>query len=263
MTVPRYKIAIVNYLNTLPFITGLIASSIFDDIELIETSPARCASLFLEKSVDISLVPVGALLGHDYHRISNFGISSIGPVSSVCIFSAVPIQEVTSVLLDYQSRTSNLLGQILFERYWKLSPEFISSTIGYESKINGTTAGLVIGDRALELKSSFTFVYDLGQIWQEYSQLPFTYAIWCSTHILPDGFIMAFEEALKLGISKIPQIVKELALSYPSDLETYYSKNIRYVLSSKHDMGIEKFLNDAMVLGLSKVGPIPLSIPFD
>lgn len=248
MVKSKIKVAIVDYLNTKPFIHGIQTSVLANEIELIETSPAQCAALFLDKSVDLSLVPVGALLHQTFERISDFAIGSDGAVSSVCIYSDVPIEDIEKVYLDYQSRTSVLLTQVLFKKYWLLNPVFVAAEIGYENKISGTTAGLVIGDRALNLIGHHPYSYDLGLAWQIYSQLPFTYAVWCSTKGLPADFIVAFNQALRDGLASIPTIVQKLQPDTLIDLATYYRDHIHYLMDERNVAGIATFLNEAGLL---------------
>jgi chorismate dehydratase len=90
----------------------------------------------------------------------------------VVICSQVPIEETEKLFLDYQSRTSASLTQILVHDYWKLPLKVIQSSPGYEKMMEGTTAGLLIGDRALHLKSQFQYCYDLGEAWKKHTGMP-------------------------------------------------------------------------------------------
>jgi chorismate dehydratase len=53
-------------------------------------------------------------------------------------------------LLDYQSRTSVNLAKILLKEYWQKEVVLEDAKEDFRSAIKGTTAGIVIGDRALE-----------------------------------------------------------------------------------------------------------------
>ncbi|MBK8584165.1 MAG: hypothetical protein IPN88_01495 [Bacteroidetes bacterium] len=59
-----------------------------------------------------------------------------------------------------------MLTKVLAKNFWKIAPEFLNSEEGYENLINGNTAGVVIGDRALVLKDKFKFCYDLSGEWK-------------------------------------------------------------------------------------------------
>jgi chorismate dehydratase len=89
-------------------------------------------------------------------------------VASVCLFSEVPLDEIREVYLDYQSRTSVALLKWLMKEYWGISPALIAAKDeGYRKLIQGTSAGLVIGDRAFEQRKISTFIYDLGSEWKK------------------------------------------------------------------------------------------------
>lgn len=238
----KYKVAIVNYLNTKPFIEGIRSHPICDLIELIECSPAKCASLYLEHEVDISLVPVGALIGQPFERISDYGIASDGPVSSVCLFSQVPLEEIKTIYLDYQSRTSVMLVRLLSQEYWHIRPNFVQASAGYEQNLSGAEAGLIIGDRALKVKHKYPYVYDLGEAWQSMTGLPFVYAVWLAREETDLDFLKAFNEALSSGVESIPTQVSQWNGPEGCDLLNYFAQNIRYKLDPSYDEGLKTFL---------------------
>jgi chorismate dehydratase len=178
------------------------------------------------------LIPVGALpsLG-DYHIISDYCIGTEGEVASVAVFSEVPMEEIDTVLLDYQSRTSVMLCKILFEKHWKKKVQFIDAKDeSYIDNIRGNVAGLVIGDRALKIRSKFSYIYDLGLGWKEMTGLPFVFAVWVRKKEISGEFIPLFNEANGMGLSKINLIIDYNNESiYPMDM--YFRKNISYRLT--------------------------------
>ena len=84
------------------------------------------------------------------YAVSKYVIGANGAVASVALFSEVPIDQIKNIYLDYQSRTSVQLLKILLAQYWKVEVHFLVATEGYIAQISGTTAGVIIGDRALE-----------------------------------------------------------------------------------------------------------------
>ena len=110
----KYKVSAVSYLNTIPFIYGLKNSPIFDQIELSLDYPALCADKLLNNQVDIGLIPVATIPKiKNAQIISDYCIGSDGKVDTVCLYSNVPILEIESIALDYQSRTSIELLKLL------------------------------------------------------------------------------------------------------------------------------------------------------
>ena len=125
-------------------------------------------------------------------------------------FSEVPLEKIEKVLLDYQSRTSVALLKILIEDFWKIKVDFEDTSGDYQSKIAGTTAGLIIGDRALQQRKISPFIYDLGAEWQKFTDFPFVFAAWISNKKLDDNFINDFNEANAFGLNRIDQVVGEI-----------------------------------------------------
>ena len=222
----------MSYLNTKPLLYGLEHGQMSNEVELVRDYPANLVRLLQSNQIDIGLIPVGALpsLG-DYHIISDYCIGTEGEVASVAVFSEVPMEEIDKVLLDYQSRTSVMLCKILFEKHWKKKVQFIDAKDeSYIDNIRGNVAGLVIGDRALKIRSKFSYIYDLGLGWKEMTGLPFVFAVWVRKKEISGEFIPLFNEANGMGLSKINLIIDYNNESiYPMDM--YFRKNISYRLT--------------------------------
>lgn len=240
----KYKASAVSYINTKPFLYGIFKSGLESEIDLELDIPSECARKLKAKEVDFALVPVAIIpeLSNPI-IISDYCIGSLGAVKTVCIFSEVPIDQVTTIYLDYHSRTSVELTKILLNEYWQLSPELIHASEGFEKLIKGNTAGLVIGDRAIALKKVFPYKYDLGTIWKDFTGLPFVFAAWVSNETLPEDFINRFNVAMKLGIEQIPQLSMLIPSPEPTfDIKEYFTKNISYILDASKRKGLELFL---------------------
>ena len=122
-----------------------------------------------------------------------------------------------------------------------MEPELIYTRTDYQSRIEGTTAGLVIGDRALAQRSVSPFIYDLGEAWKVHTGKPFVFAAWISNKELDADFIEAFDEANALGLQNIENVLAEV--SHPSfSLEDYYTKYIQYKLDDAKREGMRMFL---------------------
>ena len=162
--------------------------------------------------------------------------------ASVCIFSDVPIEKVERVFLDYQSRTSVNLAKILLKEYWKKDVAFIDATgEDFRSQLTGITAGVIIGDRALEQRTKSNYIYDLGEAWKDHTGLPFVFAAWIANKKLPEEFILAFNEANSIGLDRIDEVIRENNFIY-YDLDNYYTKCISYQLDDEKRKGLALFL---------------------
>ena len=218
----------VNYLNTKPLIWGLEQGMMTDAIDLTIDYPSRVAQRLLAGDLDIGLVPVAVMPKlASCHLVSDYGIACDGPVASVCVFSEVPLDKITALYLDYQSMTSVALLKLLLKEHWKIRPLLFEGGSGYEQKIGGTTAGLVIGDRALQLLGKYPFVYDLGQAWKEMTGRPFVFAAWVGTGQPDPAFIREFNKVCASGLAHLDEVIAENP--FPSfDLKQYYTRYINY-----------------------------------
>ncbi len=210
---------------------------------LVTDYPSRIAAMLLNDELDVGLVPVAIIPElKEYHLNTKFCIGCTGPVASVCLFSAVPMEEIETVLLDYQSRTSVALVRILLKEYWKKEVVFSAASPGYEKKITGATAAVVIGDRALELRGRSAYVYDLGEAWIRHTGLPFVFAAWVSNKKLPDDWVGRFEAANAVGFKNLDEVIAGNQISY-FDLHDYYTKHLSYTFDENKKKGLELFLS--------------------
>jgi chorismate dehydratase len=239
----KIKVGIVNYLNTLPLAYGLKLTPIANDIELVEDTPAALAELLSQDKIDLGLIPVAAIsdMG-EYYIIGDYCIGTETEVATVCLFSEVPLTEIRKVYLDYQSRTSVELLKWLMKEYWGIHPELIQAKDdNYRKEIIGTTAGLVIGDRAFEQRKISTFIYDLASEWRSITGLPFVFAAWISNKTLSPLFIDQFNKANAIGLDHIDEIAKEQQFEL-FDLNKYYNLHLSYKLDERKIKAMNLFL---------------------
>lgn len=214
-------------------------------MEMIELSvdyPSELARKLQQGAIDMALLPVAALPGIEGARVVGaYGIASDGNVVSVALFSQVPMEEIETVYLDYQSRTSVRLAQLLLERHWKKDVVLKPAPEHYIDYINGTSAGVIIGDRALKQLTNFAYVYDLAAAWKEHTGLDFVFAAWVANKELPADFVAAFNDANAEGLRHLPEVIAENDFPY-YDLHTYYTENIKYKLDEAKIAGLNRFL---------------------
>ena len=240
----KWRIGAVSYLNTRPLLLGLEQSSLMAEIELVKAYPAKIAQDLIEGTIDMGLVPVAVIpLLKEAHLVSNYCIGAEGDVASVCIFSQVPMDQIQKVYLDYQSRTSVQLARILLEQFWNKEVEFIKAEEGYINQIAGSTAGVIIGDRALAARSQFSFIYDLAGAWIQHTGKPFVFATWIANKPIPAAFMEAFDKANEYGLTHLQEVIDLIPVSEQVyDLNTYYTQNISYHFTPKKKAGMKLFL---------------------
>lgn len=228
----KIKISAVSYLNTLPFIYGINHSEYLKNNSIVKLDyPSICAENLINNIVDISLIPIAAILKlKEHYIITDYCIGANGKVNSVLLVSDVPINNIKNIYLDYQSNTSVKLVKILADKYWKIKPNWINAIVGYEQLINNDTAGVVIGDRAIKLQKKYKYIYDLSEEWQKLTKRPFVFACWVANKKIDDEFINNLNIAFQNGINNIKNIENDIISK--EELIHYLTKNISFNLDT-------------------------------
>jgi len=238
------RISAVSYINAKPFVYGIEKSGFLKNYFLTLDIPSVCAEKLLKGKADIGLAPVAVIPKMEkYYILPDFCIGANGAVSSVMLYSDVPLNEIKTIYLDYQSRTSVTLVQILAKYFWKINPAFAGSKLGYEKKIKSTTAGVIIGDRNFSLRKKFNYVFDLSEQWKNYTGLPFVFACWISNKKLGRQESAAFLNALKFGTENISAVLKMLKRDYNKNaINSYLNNNINYHFDEPKRTAMKLFL---------------------
>ena len=247
MGTEKIKISIVNYTNTLPFKWALKKSPLLEQIDLQEDIPSICGQKLKFGQVDLALIPVAMLAELDRFFIeTDYCIGTNGVVDSVKLYSQVPLQEIKTVTLDYQSRSSITLTKVLFKFFWRKEVTYLDAKPGFEQEISGTNAAVVIGDRTFALNGQYAYEYDLASEWKAFTGLPFVFAAWVSREELPKDFVFAFNSVLRHGVEHIEEAVKEHGpvknLSAPNTIE-YLTQRIDYRLNDEKRKALDLFLD--------------------
>ncbi len=241
------KISAISYLNSIPFVYGLKKGKLINSIELTLDYPAACADRLVKGKVDIALVPIVVIPNLPFSNIiSDYCIGTNGAVDTVCLFSDVPINEIKSIDLDYQSMTSVALLKFLLKEYWKLDIKINSLKRDCDSDIKDNNAALVIGDRAFNLINKHPYVYDLPAIWNKMTGLPFVFAAWVANKRLPNSFISDFNSCLEYGLNNINQALLQEKDSYShcENAKDYLNKKISYNLDAEKLKSMQFFLEN-------------------
>lgn len=240
----KIKVGAVSYLNARPLIYGIKGSDILDEkMEIVEEYPSKLVQMLIDDEIDLGLVSTASIpFLKTPHIVSDYVIAATGDVASVCLFSQVPIEEIDTVLLDYQSKTSINLCKILLQFHWKKEVKYILTKDEFSNQIQGKTAGVIIGDRALIQRENFPYVYDFAREWTAFTGKPFVFAAWIANKEIPEDFLKDFNEANSYWEKYIDQIITEHP--FPAyDLRHYFTHNINYEVTPEMKEGLELFLD--------------------
>lgn len=255
---PRIRIGAVNYLNTKPLIYGL--ERLAPNAELVLDLPSRLADGLAQGRLDVALIPsVEFFQDPNYKIVSDACIACRGPVLSVKLFSRTPIERVRTLALDEGSRTSVALVRILLKERFGIEPQLEPLPIGASAGDAKTDAVLLIGDRAMRSPGGpYAAVWDLGDEWCRWAELPFVFAMWTArAGIELGGLEEALSQARDLGLAHLHEIAEAeaapLGLSRPECL-AYLRDNLYFHLGPREVRGLELFYRLSQKLGLAPAG---------
>ena len=247
----KLRISIVSYLNSKPFLYGLNHSTISNQIDMSLDIPSKVAAKLAYNLADVGLIPVGALDElNEYHIVGNYCIGAVGKVKTVVLASEVPLAEIETILMDYQSRSSVLLAKVLAKFYWKKEVHWENTCTNFQNvSIKGKTAGVVIGDRVFNIEKRYKYIYDLSEEWYNFTQLPFVFAVWASEKKISTEMEEKLNTAFSEGLERINDVVKMEQENYPHvDIYEYFTKYIGFNFDEQKKQGMKKFLELARKL---------------
>ncbi|MEW6602996.1 MAG: menaquinone biosynthesis protein, partial [Nitrospirota bacterium] len=124
-----------------------------------------------------------------YRILPWHSISSTGRIKSILLFSHVPLNELggRTIAVSSASDTSAAMLKIILREFCSLECKFRKTDLrSVKNILSSASAVLHIGDTAMieaqkhsaTGQSSSLYIYDLGELWQKYTGLPFVYALW-------------------------------------------------------------------------------------
>jgi chorismate dehydratase len=248
------RVGAVAYLNTAPLIDAL--PQLLPTAEIVLDHPSRLADDLAAGRLDAALVPCIELARHpEWTIVSSACIAAHGPVLSVKLLFRRPPSEVTTLALDEGSRTSAVLAQVLLADLHGVRPRLEELPVDATPRDATADAVLVIGDRAIRSPDDdFVEVWDLGERWRRWKNLPFVFAVWAAR---PGVDVLQLEPALEAardaGCGEFDRIASEqsAAMNLPYELvHLYLSKHLHYHLGPRERRGLTLFFRRAAALGL-------------
>jgi chorismate dehydratase len=231
-------------------------------LDLVFDLPSRLADRLAAGQLDVALIPsIEFFQDPRYAIVSDACIACRGPVWSVKLLSRVPMSSIRTLALDEGSRTSCALARILLKERFDLEPTTTPLPLGADASTAAAEAVLLIGDRAMHVPpEDFTEVWDLGDEWCRWAELPFVFAMWVARDGVEVGELASIlEMGRDDGVRRLPEIAAREApgvgLSVDSCL-AYLRDNLHFTLGSKERRGLELFRQHARKFGLVPKPPM-------
>jgi len=265
------RIGRITYANCSPIFHELQKQASCEEYRFVGGVPSRLNALLATGEIDVcpSSSIEYALHPDRYLILPDLSISSIGAVASVLLFSRLPMEELDgqTVLLSSESATSVNLLRILLKKRYGCSCSFTVSEQPLDRALREAPAMLLIGDTALRASFLETDlrIYDLGELWHEWTGLPFVFALWfCGRQVAKDRYAEVARLARNLIVSKeracadfevIAQSSSEAQWMGSERLVAYWRDNISYDLDGMHLEGLTLFYRYCAELGLLPAEP--------
>lgn len=191
----------------------------------------------------------------DYCLLPGLCIGSRGPVQSVLLFAAAPLEQLQGeIVVTAESATSvNLLQVLLKEYLGDPRVTLVGESGPVEAVITGGGAALLIGDRALRAAKAPPVgcrIYDLGELWWQSTGLPFVFALWIVRRAVAHRQSAALRTvqqqlgaSLDRALSDLPALAaaaREREWMGEGALVAYW-RSMTYRLDDEHRAGLEHF----------------------
>jgi chorismate dehydratase len=204
------KLGRIPYLNSEVF----YQESPLDLLEVRTHVPAALAHAARKGEVDLAPLPTVACfdLEDSFAPLGEYCIATKDKAWSVLLFSKRPIEELDGrvVARTGESATSVKLLKVLFAKRFGVTPE------RYVSTQEPNDALILIGDAALRNRKglpSYSFQYDLGEMWHDWTGLPFVFARWVIRKTIDPGMVAylanMLERSIEIGLSRLDAIARQ------------------------------------------------------
>lgn len=267
MTTPsRPRVGHIQFLNCLPLYWGLVRSGALLDVELTKDTPDRLNDMLVAGDLDIGPISLVEYLRNadDLVLLPDIAVGSDGPVLSVNLVSQVPLGTLDGrrVALGSTSRTSVLLARMWLSEVHGVEPDYFVCPPDLTTMLLEADAAVLIGDAAL--RASYDAprrglaVYDLGQVWRDWTGLPMVFAVWAARRdyaaanpgIVKDvhaAFIRSRDEALE-HVDEIAEQASRWEVFDAATLATYF-RTLDFSLGARQVEGLVEFGRRAALAG--------------
>jgi predicted solute-binding protein len=249
LTLPntKYRIGAVGYLNTTPLVWGMLRGEQRHQVELSLSPPAICAQQVESGITQIGLVPVAEIARQGLEIVPGLGISCLGSVRSILLFSRVPWRQVRTLAADASSRTSVQLARVILRERFGVEPEITALPPGLDNMMAHADSALIIGDPALRIQPEQTPYHwlDLGAEWLSLTQLPMVFAAWAGKARLPIAELSEVTRgSFEFGKARLAEIAAgeyaQRGISHELAAQ-YLRQHIRYEIGPRERRGLETF----------------------
>ncbi|HJQ42409.1 MAG TPA: menaquinone biosynthesis protein [Jatrophihabitantaceae bacterium] len=257
-TSARPRVGHIQFLNCLPIYWGLVRSGALLDVELHKDTPDRLNDLLVAGDLDIGPISLVEYLRNADQLVllPDLAVGSDGPVLSVNLVSQVPLDALDGrrVALGSTSRTSALLARMWLAQVHGVEPDYFTCPPDLTTMLLEADAAVLIGDAALratyDAPRRGLDVYDLGQVWRDWTGLPMVFAVWAARREYADenpGLVKdvhsAFIRSRDDALAHVEDVAAQAARWEVFDADTLarYFRTLDFSLGERQVEGLVEF----------------------
>ncbi len=268
----------IQFLNCLPIYWGLVRSGALLDVDLTKDTPDRLNDMLVAGELDIGPISLVEYLRNadELLLLPDLAVGSDGPVLSVNLVSQVPLSELDGrrVALGSTSRTSVLLARMWLAEVHGVRPDYFACPPDLTTMLLEADAAVLIGDAALratyDAPRRGLNVYDLGQVWRDWTGLPMVFAVWAARRDyaeanpglvkdVHDAFVRSRDDALA-HVDDVATQAARWEVFDAATLATYF-RTLDFSLGPRQLDGLVEFARRAAVVGAVPAPVTPAFVP--
>ena len=228
-------------------------------MDLTKDTPEKLSEQLVRGDLDIGPITLVEFLRNagDLVALPDIAVGCDGPVMSCVIVSQLPLERLDRerVALGSTSRTSVRLAQLLLAERYGVEPDYYTCPPDLGLMMQEAQAAVLIGDAALRASLHDAprlglQVHDLGQMWKEWTGLPFVFAVWAARRDylerepeIVDAVHDAFLSSRDLSLEEVTKVAEQAARWEPFGaglLERYFT-TLDFRLGAEQLAGITEF----------------------
>ena len=231
------KIGEMPYLNSEIFYLNRVS-----DFNYINLTPKKMGVAISKMKINAGPISLVDFFKTDnLNLLNNYCVATKKSANSVFLFSEKKIDDVEDIYITNETSTSVMLLKTLNHFYWK------NKQIVYQKNPVNCKSKLIIGDSALKFlnNNDFKYKYDLGHEWNNFTGLPFVFALWAYNK-LGNNELNELENSINFGLDNfddsLESIVKKNKRNYLSKSEIVnYIEGFSYRVGNLEEKAINTF----------------------
>ena len=268
----------IQFLNCLPIYWGLVRSGALLDVELTKDTPDRLNDMLVAGELDIGPISLVEYLRNadELVLLPDLAVGSDGPVLSVNLVSQVPLESLDCrrVALGSTSRTSVLLARMWLADVHGVRPDYFVCPPDLTAMLLEADAAVLIGDAALratyDAPRRGLHVYDLGEVWREWTGLPMVFAVWAARREYAEanpGLVKdvqgAFVRSRDDALAHVEEVAAQAARWEVFDAATLatYFRTLDFSLGARQLEGLVEFARRGAAVGAVPAVITPAFVP--